>query len=57
MRNPRAVVFNGNFAITVDAPSNTAAIAQAWQVIKSIPGVDIAPHDEGGLDVEFVSER
>lgn len=56
MSQSRAVVFNGEFAIAVESPSNTAAIAEAWQILKSIPGIVFAPHDEGGLDVEFVAE-
>lgn len=52
----RAVVFNGEFAIEVDSPSNTAAQAEAWKVINSIPGVVLAPYDEGGLEVEEVWE-
>ena len=52
----RVVVFNGEFAIQVDSPSNTAAQAEAWRVLKSIPNVEFGPPDEGGLDVEEVYE-
>lgn len=56
MSQLRAVVFNGEFAIEVESPSNTAAIAEAWRILQSIPGIQQAPVDEGGLDVEFVAE-
>ena len=52
----RVVMFNGEFAIEVDSPSNTAAQAEAWKVINSIPGIQQAPVDEGGFEVEEVWE-
>ena len=52
----RVVMFNGEFAIEVDSPSNTAAQAEAWKLLKAIPNVEFGPPDEGGLDVEEVWE-
>ena len=53
----RVVIFNGEFAIEVDSPSNTAAQAEAWRILKSIPNAEFGPPDEGGLDVEEVYEN